>query len=203
MSASPTLRWTHTLEYFEGKARLGAGPARIGFLLPSSGPAVLFGREDILVNNIAWMLRRFPAFGVFGDGQYRVQPIYVDDLARTGRGIRAAPREKTLSLTPSGQNVHLSRAGVEADRPDHRLRGGRSRPVSHRAVGYLGQDPIIGRLVGGTVFITREEIAGLMAEPAVRRLRSRPGHDEADRLGAQACRHRWAPTYASELARRR
>ena len=31
-------------------------------------PAVLFGKEDILINNIAWFLRRFPVFGVFGDG---------------------------------------------------------------------------------------------------------------------------------------
>jgi len=45
-------------------------------------PAVLFGSEDILINNIAWTLRRLPAFGVFGDGGYRLQPIYVDDFAR-------------------------------------------------------------------------------------------------------------------------
>ena len=45
-------------------------------------PTVLFGKEDILINNIAWCLRRLPVFGVFGDGQYRLQPIYVDDLAR-------------------------------------------------------------------------------------------------------------------------
>ena len=44
-------------------------------------PAIFFGREDILINNIAWMLRRFPFMGVFGDGEYRLQPIYVDDLA--------------------------------------------------------------------------------------------------------------------------
>ena len=44
-------------------------------------PAILFGKEDILVNNIAWTLRRLPMFGVFGDGRYRLRPIYVDDLA--------------------------------------------------------------------------------------------------------------------------
>ena len=43
---------------------------------------MLFGEEDILINNIAWALRRFPVFGVFGDGQYRLQPIFVDDLAK-------------------------------------------------------------------------------------------------------------------------
>ena len=45
-------------------------------------PTVLFGKEDVLVNNIAWILRRFFLFGVFGHGEYRLQPIYVDDLAK-------------------------------------------------------------------------------------------------------------------------
>src|SRR6266699_1524478 len=44
-------------------------------------PAVLFGKEDILINNIAWALRHLPLFGIYGDGQYRLQPIHVDDLA--------------------------------------------------------------------------------------------------------------------------
>jgi uncharacterized protein YbjT (DUF2867 family) len=44
-------------------------------------PTVLFGAEDILINNIAWLLRRFPFFAVPGDGSYRLQPVFVDDLA--------------------------------------------------------------------------------------------------------------------------
>ena len=44
-------------------------------------PNVLFGHEDILINNIAWTLRQLPVFGVFGDGQYRLQPMHVDDFA--------------------------------------------------------------------------------------------------------------------------
>ena len=44
-------------------------------------PTVLFGKEDILINNIAWALRHLPVFGIYGDGRYRLQPIYVDDLA--------------------------------------------------------------------------------------------------------------------------
>ena len=42
---------------------------------------MLFGKEDILINNIAWAVRHLPVMGVFGDGQYRLQPIHVDDLA--------------------------------------------------------------------------------------------------------------------------
>ena len=44
-------------------------------------PTVLFGKEDILINNIAWLLRRLPVFGLPGDGSYKLSPVYVDDLA--------------------------------------------------------------------------------------------------------------------------
>jgi NADH dehydrogenase len=45
-------------------------------------PTVIFGREDILINNIAWFVRHFPAFGIPRDGQYGIRPIYVGDMAR-------------------------------------------------------------------------------------------------------------------------
>ena len=44
-------------------------------------PTVLFGKEDVLINNIAWLLRRLPLFGLPGDGSYKLSPVYVDDLA--------------------------------------------------------------------------------------------------------------------------
>src|SRR5208337_384566 len=69
------------LEYFRGKAILEKALIQSGVSYAILRPAVLFGKEDILINNIAWALRRLPVFGVFGDGQYRLQPIYVDDLA--------------------------------------------------------------------------------------------------------------------------
>ena len=52
-----------------------------------------FGKEDILINNIAWALRKLPIFGVFGDGQYRIQPIYVDDLAEIADDIKKLAHE--------------------------------------------------------------------------------------------------------------
>jgi NADH dehydrogenase len=42
---------------------------------------VLIGKEDILINNIAFLLRRFPFFLIPGDGSYGIQPVYVEDLA--------------------------------------------------------------------------------------------------------------------------
>jgi len=69
------------LEYFAGKAVLEQALIDSGIAYTILRPTVLFGDEDILINNIAWMLRRFPVFGVFGDGQYKLQPIFVDDFA--------------------------------------------------------------------------------------------------------------------------
>lgn len=69
------------LSYFSGKAELEASLRSLGPSYCILRPTVLFGDEDILINNIAWAARRFPVFGVFGDGKYKLQPIYVDDMA--------------------------------------------------------------------------------------------------------------------------
>ena len=53
-------------------------------------PAILFGGDGVLLNNIAWLLRHLPVFAVGGRGDYRIRGIHVDDLARLcvaeGRG---------------------------------------------------------------------------------------------------------------------
>ena len=69
------------LEYFSGKARIEQHLIDSGLSFCILRPAVLFGYNDILINNIAWVLRHFPVFAMFGDGNYRLQPIYVEDLA--------------------------------------------------------------------------------------------------------------------------
>jgi NADH dehydrogenase len=69
------------LEYFSGKAKSERALKESGMPYAILRPTVIFGKEDILFNNIAWMLRRSPVFSVFGDGSYRIQPVYVDDLA--------------------------------------------------------------------------------------------------------------------------
>lgn len=69
------------LEYFRGKAELEEALMETGVPYSILRPAVLFGGEDILINNIAWVLRRMPLFGVFGDGNYRMNPIHIADFA--------------------------------------------------------------------------------------------------------------------------
>ena len=69
------------LPYFWGKAANEKAVIESGMSYAILRPTVLYGAEDILINNIAYLMKRFPFFGLPGDGSYRLQPIYVDDLA--------------------------------------------------------------------------------------------------------------------------
>ena len=72
---------TSLLPYYSGKARVEEALLETGISYAIFRPTVVFGKEDILINNIAWMARHFPVFVVPGDGQYGLQPIYVEDMA--------------------------------------------------------------------------------------------------------------------------
>lgn len=69
------------LPYYWGKAANEKAVMESGLSYAILRPTVLIGREDILINNIAFLLRRFPFFFVPGDGSYGIQPVYVEDLA--------------------------------------------------------------------------------------------------------------------------
>lgn len=145
------------LEYFSGKARLERALIESGMSYAILRPTVLFGKEDILVNNIAWVLRHLPVFGVFGDGQYQVQPIYVEDLAELA--VSCGARQDNVIVNAIGPETYTYRELVGTI---GRLIGA-PRPIIAvpPEIGYrAGQ--LISALVGD-VLITREEIAGLMA----------------------------------------
>jgi len=145
-------------EYFSGKAKLEKAIIESGLSYAILRPAVLFGKEDILINNIAWFLRRFPVFGVFGDGMYRLQPIFVDDLA--GLAVEQGNKSENVIINAIGPETFTYR-GLAAEIGKAI---GKRRPVI--AVppfkGYL-----LGKLVGifqRDVTITYDEIRGLMAD---------------------------------------
>lgn len=69
------------LPYFKGKAQLERAIMESKLSYAILRPAVLFGDQGILINNIAWFLRRMPVFAIPGSGEYGLQPIYVEDLA--------------------------------------------------------------------------------------------------------------------------
>ena len=146
------------LEYFSGKARLERALQESDLSYAILRPTVLFGREDILINNMAWALRRFPFFAVFGDGSYRLQPIHVDDLADLA--VTEGKRTENVVANAVGPETFTYRELVKA------IGGaiGRPRPLISVPPGmgcWLGW--VVGCFMRDT-FITREEIRGLMAE---------------------------------------
>jgi uncharacterized protein YbjT (DUF2867 family) len=68
--------------YFRGKAEVEAALRDTGIPHAILRPAILFGGDGVLLNNIAWLLRHLPVFAIGDGGQYRIRPIHVDDLAR-------------------------------------------------------------------------------------------------------------------------
>lgn len=144
------------LPYFRGKAELEAALQASGLPHTILRPTVLFGKEDVLINNIAWSLRHFPVVGVFGRGDYGIQPIHVDDLAAAA--VEEAAGEGNRILQAIGPETFTYRELVTTVRD---LLGLRRAVVSvPPALGYWA-----GQLVGwwvGDVVITREEIRGLM-----------------------------------------
>lgn len=85
------------LEYFRGKARVERAWRESGLSVAILRPAALFGRADVLINNLAWALRRLPVIGVFGNGRYRLQPIHVRDLAELAVAQGARDADVTLN----------------------------------------------------------------------------------------------------------
>ena len=69
------------LPYFNGKGRVEAALKGVGVPYAVVRPTLVFSAEDVLLNNMAWALRRFPIFPVFGSGDYPVQPVFVEDIA--------------------------------------------------------------------------------------------------------------------------
>jgi NADH dehydrogenase len=182
------------LEYFAGKAQLERALIESGLSYAILRPTVLFGKEDILINNIAWVLRRLPVFGVFGTGQYRLQPIYVDDLAKLAV---EQGRETANTITNAiGPETFTYRGLVQ----EIGAIIGKRRPVISvpPTIGYwFGW--AVGKIVGD-ILITREEIEGLMADllytnapPAGNTRLTDWAEEHAATLGLR---------YASELARR-
>jgi uncharacterized protein YbjT (DUF2867 family) len=85
-----------TLPYFRGKALVERALAETGVSFAILRPAILFGGEGVLLNNIAWLLRHLPIFAVGGRGEYRIRGIHIDDLARLCL-IKAAERADSVT----------------------------------------------------------------------------------------------------------
>ncbi len=179
------------LPYFRGKAEVESAIRESGLQYAILRPAVVFGEEDILINNIAWLLRRFPIFAIPGDDQYRLQPIFVEDLAELAVGTHAE-HELIDAVGPEtytyDELVSLIAATVGS--------GARLVHVSAPLLGLMAR--LVGHLVNDVV-LTKEEIEGLMADLLV----SDQPPTGKTRLSAWLAAHAQSigQSYASELAR--
>jgi NADH dehydrogenase len=183
------------LEYFRGKALLERVLRASGLSYAILRPAVFFGGEDILINNIAWALRRLPVFGVFGDGEYRLQPIHVQDFAdlAVAQGVERTNR----IIDAIGPETYRYRELV------HELARiiGVRRPIVSvpPSLGYAA-GWLLGKLLRD-VLITHDEVEGLMqgllataSQPVGHTRLSSWVREHAATLGRR---------YATELGRRR
>ncbi|HZS50165.1 MAG TPA: NAD(P)H-binding protein [Bryobacterales bacterium] len=181
------------LPYFRGKAILERAIAESGLSYAIVRPTVVFGREDILINNIGWLLRRFPVFLIPGSGQYCLQPVFVEDVADIA--IAAACAEQNGVWDAAGPEVYVFEELVRAIAAAVRSRARLIRAPA-------GLVALLCRLLGyfvGDVLLTRDEVKGLMAgllvshaAPAGRKKLSEWLAENSETVGA---------AYASELQR--
>jgi NADH dehydrogenase len=145
------------LPYFKGKAAVEDIIKSSSLSYAILRPAVVFGTEDILINNIAWLLRRFPFFAIPGSGGYGLQPIFVEDLAALA-----------LESGHSRENLVIDAVGPETYEYEDLVRLIRGTINSRSWVFHAPPSLvslaswILGYLVGDVV-LTKDEVSGLMA----------------------------------------
>src|ERR1700737_561811 len=112
--ANPT---ASTNSYYRGKAALEEAVRSSGLSYAIVRPTLLFGEGDVLINNIAWLLRHLPVFALPGDGRFRLQPMHVRDHARLLVEVGSEPADVVVdSAGPEiftfDELVHLLRRGL-------------------------------------------------------------------------------------------
>lgn len=145
------------LPYFWGKAANEKAVIESGMSYAILRPTVLVGGEDILINNIAYLLRRFPFFFLPGDGSYQLQPVHVDDVANLA--VEGVHRTDSYIIDAVGPDIFTFKEMLQ-------LIGekiGTKRlliPVPPRLALLAAQ---FLSLFVGDVILTPEEVDGLMA----------------------------------------
>jgi NADH dehydrogenase len=181
------------LDYYAGKARTERIVRESGLRWAIVRPTLIFGPGDILINNIAWLLRRFPLIGIPGRGDYRLQPVAGEDVAEIATW--AAEQADNLTVDAAGPDIMFYSEMVEAiaiavrRHPRFVYISPRMAVMSARWIGRAVKD----------VMLNQPELEGLMQELLVSHERPRGTRrldnwllSAADTLGT---------SYASELDR--
>ncbi len=183
------------LEYFKGKGVLENYLKKTMDSYAIIRPAVIFGKEDILINNIAWMIRNMPIMGVFGNGDYKLQPIHVEDFADII--VKQIENSDNVIINAIGEEAYTYKDLVSKIMKNLGIKK-RIINTSPRIAYYVGK--IVSKLKKD-VTITREEIKGLMQgllfvdeQPTGKTKLSEWVRQNKKTLGVE---------YASELSRRK
>ena len=155
------------LEYYAGKARTESVVRESGLAWAIVRPTLVFGPGDILINNIAWLLRRFPAIGIPGRGDYRLQPVAGEDVAEIATW--AAEQVDNLTVDAAGPDTIFYTEMIEAIA----IAVGRHPRFLYMSPRLaLRAAQLIGRVMGD-VMLNEPELQGLMDELLVSHERPR------------------------------
>ena len=188
--ANPT---ASTRSYYRGKAALEDAVRSSGLSYAIVRPTLLFGEGDVLINNIAWLLRHLPVFAIPGDGRYRLQPMYVKDHAALQ--VKVGSEAADVVVDSAGPEIFTFDELVHLVRRALHLR---TLVVHTPPVLALAGATVAGRLAGD-MLLTRDELNDLMDDILV-------SHEPArgtTRLTDWLAQHRdeVGRRYASEIAR--
>ena len=144
--------------YYASKAALEEALRSTGISYGIVRPTLVYGEGDVLINNIAWVLRHFPIFAIPGDGAYRLQPVHVGDVAAIA-----------VAAGLTRDNLTVDAAGPDILRFDELVRMLR-KAVGSRAV-LLRTAPALALLgarvagfIAGEVLLTGEQLDDLRGE---------------------------------------
>jgi uncharacterized protein YbjT (DUF2867 family) len=146
------------LAYYDGKARAEAIVRNSGLQWAIVRPTLIFGTGDILINNIAWLLRRMPMFVIPGLGTYHLQPVAGEDVAEIAFWAGRLPENVTVDAAGPDIITYLELVEGVAIAVARRPRRVYVPPaltiMAGRAIGLFVRD----------VILTRDELDGLMQE---------------------------------------
>ena len=145
------------LPYFRGKAQVEDMLMGLGIPYAIIRPTLVFGVGDLLLNNMAWALRRFPVFPVYGNGDYPVQPVYVEDLA--AQAVEAGSQSENSVADAAGPDTFSFEALLRLLASSMGVR--RRFLHTHPRVG-LALTGLVGLLMRDMA-LTRDEVVGLTA----------------------------------------
>ncbi|TMF34851.1 MAG: NAD-dependent epimerase/dehydratase family protein [Chloroflexi bacterium] len=181
------------LDYYAGKARAENAVRESGLQWAIVRPTLIFGAGDILINNIAWLLRRLPVFGIPGRGDYRLQPVAGEDVAEIATW--AAAQGGNVTVDAAGPDIIYYSEMVESIAI---AVGRHPRFVYISPRNAVRAAGIIGRLVRD-VMLSEPELQGLMQELLVSREKPRGTRRLDNWLLSNA--NGIGRSYASELER--